>query len=124
MPARRVPRPRADNARLLDLALRVVQGILALWLLAVPVVLPGPNPLVAAKDVVVGGLLLTVTVAAAASGSTARRIESATCFVLGALLILASVLLEFGPAAAAATRQWSQVVVGVLLVCLGAARSR
>jgi hypothetical protein len=124
MSARRAPRPRADNARLLDVGLRVVQAVLALWLLAVPVVLPGPNPLVAAKDVVVGGLLLTVTVAAAASGSTARRIESATCLVLGALLILASVLLEFGPATAAPARQWSEVVVGVLLVCVGAARAR
>jgi uncharacterized membrane protein len=91
----------------------------------VPAVLPGPNPLVAAKDVLVGGLLLTVTVTVAAAASSAvRRIESAVCAVLGEVLIVASVLLEFGPAKQAPARQWSEVVVGVLLVCLAAARAR
>ena len=123
MTARRAPRPRADRARLADAGFRVAQAVLALWLLAVPVVLPGPNAFVAAKDVFVGGVLLTVTVAAAA-GSAVRRIESAACVVLGALLIVTSVLLEFGPATTATARQWNEVVVGVLLVCLGAARAR
>ena len=120
---RAVPRPRPEPARHVDAGLRVVQAVLALWLLAAPVVLPGPNPLVAAKDVLVGGVLLTVTVGAAASRPV-RRVESAVCAVGGAVLIIASVLLEFGPASEAPARQWNEVVVGVLLVCLAAARTR
>lgn len=123
MTARRAAHPRADRGRLVDVGFRVATGVLAVWLLVAPAVLPGPNAFVAAKDVLVGGVLLTITIAAAAGGA-ARRIESAASVVLGALLIVASVLLEFGPASAAAARQWSQVVVGVLLVCLGAARAR
>ena len=123
MSAGRAPRPRADTARLLDTGARVVQGLLAVWLLVAPLVLPGPNAAVAVKDVLVGGVLLTVTVAAAA-GSALRRLESTVLMVLGAVLIVGSVLLEFGPATEATTRQWNEVVVGVLLVCLGAARSR
>jgi uncharacterized membrane protein len=106
-----------------DLVLRAVQAVLGLWLLVAPLVLDGPNPLVAVKDVVVGGLLLTLTVAAASARSV-RRYEGAVCVVLGAVLIAASVLVEFGPGPAAVARQWNEVVVGVLLVCLGAARTR
>ena len=120
---RRTPSSQPGSARGLEVGLRAAQAVLALWLLAVPVVLPGPNPYVAGKDVLVGGVLLTVTVAAAA-GSAVRRVESAVCAVSGAVLIVASVLLEFGPATEAAARQWSEVVVGVLLVCLAAARAR
>ena len=123
MAERPVSRARAQPARPVDVGLRVVQAVLALWLLAAPVVLPGPNAFVAAKDVVVGGVLLTVTVASAASGAV-RRSEHVVCAALGAVLIVTSVLLEFGPADEAPARQWSQVVVGVLLVCLAAARER
>lgn len=120
---RSAPRRRPGPARRVDAGLRLVQAVLALWLLAAPVALPGPNLFVAANDVLVGGVLLTVTVAAAV-GSPVRRIESTVCAVLGAVLIVASVLLEFGPANEAAARQWNEVVVGVLLVCLAAARTR
>lgn len=106
-----------------ELALRALQGVLALWLLLSPVVLSGANVAVAVKDVLAGGLLLSLTVAAAAAGSV-RRFESAVCVALGAGLIVASVLLDAGPGPDATARQWSEVVVGVLLVCLGAARAR
>lgn len=107
----------------MEVALRGGQAVLALWLLVSPVLLQGPNALVAVKDVLAGGLLLTLTVAAA-SARRVRRFEAAVCVVIGAALIVASVLLEFGPGPEAAARQWSEVVVGVLLVCLGAARTR
>lgn len=80
-------------------------------------------PFVAVINVLVGGLLLTVTVAALAGG-TLRRIEHAVCLVLGAVLIAASVLPDFGAGSEAVVRQRNEVVVGVLLVCLGAARAR
>lgn len=117
-------RPRPLPASRVESGLRLVQGALAVWLLAVPVVLPGPNPWAAAKDVLAGGVLLALTVAAAAGSGAARRSESAVCAVLGAVLVVTSVLFDFGPASQAAARQWSQVVVGVLLVCLAAARAR
>lgn len=120
---RRAPSSQPGSARGLEAGLRAAQAVLALWLLAVPVVLPGPNPFVAGKDVLVGGVLLTVTVAAAAS-SAVRRVENTVCAVSGAALIVGSVLFEFGPANEAAARQWSEVVVGVLLICLAAARAR
>lgn len=123
MPGRRDPGSRTGTPRRLDAGTRVLQGVLALWLLAVPVVLPGPNQLVTVKDVVVGGVLLTLTLAAAA-GPSVRKVENTVVVVLGTLLIVASVLLEFGPATEAAARQWSEVVVGVLLLCLAAARTR
>ena len=119
-------RTRAARAALpkpVDLALRAVEALLGLWLLVAPLVLVGPNPLVAVKDVVVGGLLLSLAVAAAAA-TQVRRHEGAVCVVLGAVLIAASVLVEFGPGPEAVARQWNEVVVGVLLVCLGAARTR
>ena len=103
--------------------LRAVQALLGLWLLVSPVVLQGSHLLVAVKDVFAGGLLLGITVAAAAARPV-RRYEGAVCVALGAVLILASVLMEFGADATAVTRQWSEVVVGVLLVCIGAARTR
>lgn len=106
-----------------DTVVRVLQGMLALWLLVAPVVLQGPSWPVAVKDVLVGGLLLTLTLAAAA-GSGARRYEGSACLGLGAVLIVASVLLEFGSGAETVVHQWNEVVVGVLLVCLGAARAR
>lgn len=109
--------------RRVGLALRAAQGALALWLLVSPVLLAGPSLLVGLKDTVTGGVLLTVTVAAAVSPAV-RRVEHLVCAVLGGLLIVASVLLEFGTGAEAAARQWNQVVVGVLLVCLGAVRAR
>jgi hypothetical protein len=105
------------------MTLRAVQGALALWLLTSPVLLAGASLLVDLKDIAAGGLLLTVTVAAAAS-ATVRRFEHLVYASLGGFLIIASVLLEFGSGPLAATRQWNQVVVGVLLVCLGAARAR
>lgn len=105
------------------MVLRAVQGVLALWLLATPVVFEGARAVVAVKDVLAGGLLLTLTVAAASTRSV-RRFESAVCVALGAALITASVLLSFGPGPEAAVRQWNEVVTGVLLVCLGAARTR
>lgn len=123
MSSRSEPSSSADVARRVEVGSRALQAVLALWLLAVPTVLPGPNQLVAAKDVLVGGVLLTLTVAAAA-GSAVRRIENTVVVVLGTLLIVASVLLEFGPASQAAARQWSEVVVGVLLLGLASARSR
>lgn len=101
----------------------MVQAVLALWLLVAPVVLEGSHLLVAVKDVFVGGLLLGITVAAAAARRV-RRYEGAVCVVLGAVLIIASVLMEFGAEPEAVARQWNQVVVGVLLVCVGAARTR
>lgn len=113
---------RADTHPRVDV-LRLVQGLLALWLLLSVAVLDGTNPLVAVKDILVGGLLLALTVAAAAEGR-ARRAESRVCMLLGVLLIAGSVLLEFGPGPEAVARQWNEVVVGVLLVCLGAARVR
>ena len=123
MPARRARGARADTQTRVEVGLRVAQGAVALWLLVSAVVLEGPHLLVTLKDVLAGGVLLSVTIAAAAR-SAARRLESATCLVLGALLIVASVLLEFGAGPEAVTRQWNEVVVGVLLVCLGAARAR
>lgn len=104
-------------------ALRLVQGALALWLLLSAVVLHSPSLLVTAKDVLAGGVLLTLTVAAAAGGA-ARRIESTVCLVVGVLLIAGSVLLDPGPGPRAVLSQWNEVVVGVLLICLGAARVR
>lgn len=123
MHERRDPRAGVQRAGRLQVTSRVVQGVLAVWLLCVPVVLPGPNQLVTAKDVVVGGVLLTVTIAAASSPAV-RRVENAVVVGLGTLLIVASVLLEFGPAAEATARQWSEVVVGVLLLCLAGVRTR
>ncbi len=114
---------RTRTHRCVDLTLRAVQGALALWLLASPVLLAGTQLLMDLKDTMVGGILLTVTVAAAASAAV-RRFEHLIYAALGGFLIIASVVLEFGPGPEAATRQWNQVVVGVLLVCLGAARAR
>ena len=104
-------------------ALRVVQGLVALWLLLSVVVLDGASALVAGKDLLTGGVLLAVTVAAAAGGA-ARRVENGVCLVLGVLLIAGSVVLDFGPGPEAVAAQWNEVVVGVLLVCLSAARVR
>lgn len=101
----------------------MAQAVLGLWLLAAPVVLDGSQLFVALKDVFVGGLLLSITVAAAAARPV-RRYEGAVCVALGAVLIVASVLMEFGAEPAAVARQWNQVIVGVLLVCVGAARTR
>ena len=123
MHGRRDQRSGRDRRRDVDVGSRVLQGLLALWLLSVPVVLPGPNQLVTAKDVVVGGVLLTLTVAAA-SGRAVRRVENTVVVLLGTVLIVASVLLEFGPAAEATARQWSEVVVGVLLLCVAGVRAR
>jgi peptidoglycan/LPS O-acetylase OafA/YrhL len=122
-PGGRTRTARKATPRRLDVALRVVQAVLGLWLLVAPVLLDGPQLFVALKDVFVGGLLLSITVASAATHAV-RRYEGAVCVVLGAVLIVASVLMEFGAEPAAVARQWNQVVVGVLLVCVGAARTR
>lgn len=120
---RAVSSPRTGSRRRVDVALRAVQAVLALWLLVSPVLLAGPSLLVGLKDSLTGGVLLAVTVAAAVSPAV-RRVEHLVCAALGGLLIVASVLLEFGTGVEAAARQWNQVVVGVLLVCLGAVRAR
>ena len=122
-PRRRLSGSAAPVQDRVDTIVRLLQGALALWLLVSPVVIDGPSSLVAVKDVLVGGLLLTLTLAAAA-GSGVRRYESTACMVLGGVLIAASVLLEFGSGPEAVVRQWNEVVVGVLLVCLGAVRAR
>ena len=122
-PGRRTRTAGETTSRCVAVVLRAVQALLGLWLLVSPVVLEGSNLVVAVKDVFVGGLLLSITVAAAASRAV-RRYERAVCVVLGAVLILASVLMEFGAAPTAVARQWNEVVVGVLLVCVGAARTR
>lgn len=121
-PEARTKTPR-EAARRVDVVLRAVQALLGLWLLVAPVVLEGSHLLVAVKDVLVGGLLLSITVAAAAARPV-RRYEGAVCVVLAAVLIVASVLMEFGAEPTAVARQWNQVIVGVLLVCVGAARTR
>jgi hypothetical protein len=102
-------------------ALTWLQGAAALWLLVTPWALPGPSQLVDAKDVTAGILLLAVTTAAALSPRV-RRLEGPFCLVLGVLLIAASLVLGFGPGQQGALRQWSEVVVGVLLIYLAARR--
>jgi hypothetical protein len=113
--------PAGASPRPLLPALTWLQGAAALWLLITPWALPGPSQLVDAKDVTVGILLLTVTTAAAFHARV-RRLEGPLCLVLGALLIAASLLLDFGAGQQAALRQWSEVVVGVLLIYLAARR--
>jgi hypothetical protein len=112
----------ATSHRPLLPAVTWLQGAAALWLLLTPWALPGPNQLVDAKDVTAGILLLAVTTAAALSRRV-RRLEGAFCLALGVLLIAASLVFEFGPGEQGALRQWSEVVVGVLLIYLAARRA-
>ena len=100
-----------------------VQLATALWLLAAPFALPGPNVLVGAKDLAVGTVLLVVSIGAWVDRSV-REVEGRVCLALGVLLVVASIGLEFGSGTTAAARQWNEVVVGVLLVCLSTARVR
>lgn len=88
-----------------------------------PFVLTGPHLLVALKDVLIGAVVVAVTIGAVVNRGV-RAVESRVCLVLGALLITASIALEFGSGNAAAARQWSEVVVGVLLVYVSATRLR
>jgi hypothetical protein len=103
-------------------ALPAAQIVIALWLMVSPVLLDGPRTAVAVKDMVSGAVLLAVTLGALVN-SHVRRWENATCVLLGALLIVAALALEFGPGPVAASRQLSEVVVGVVLVCLAALKS-
>lgn len=102
---------------------RAVQLLAGAWLVVSPFVLEGSRFLVAAKDVVVGSLLLMLSLAALRS-RTARRVEAPTTLVLGGVLIAASIAFEFGPGDAAVLRQWNEVVVGVLLIGVAALRHR
>lgn len=102
---------------------RVLYLVVAVWLAASPFVLPGPSAAVAVKDVLVAAALVAVVVAAAFS-EFGRRLEIVVPFALGALLVTASVALEFGTGPEAVARQWNEVVVGVLLICVSAARAR
>lgn len=113
------PRPAPRRQTLL----RSTQGLVGLWLLVLPTVLPGPPRLIDVKDLVGGTVLLAVAIAAARSAS-ARRLEAPACLGVGIALIVASAALSPGSGPEAAARQWNEVVVGVLLVCLWAARSR
>lgn len=106
-----------------DSLLTGLQVVVGVWLLVSPAVLAGPSALVAAKDAVAGVVLLATTLAAALAPSH-RSAEGRVCVVLGVLLIVAALSLEFGSGSYAAARQWNEVVVGVLLVCLGSARAR
>lgn len=103
--------------------LSAVQAVAGVWLIASPFVLTGPHLFVAVKDVVIGAVLVAVTFGALVNRDV-RAVESRVCVVLGALLITASIVLEFGSGSAAAARQWNEVVVGVLLVYLSATRLR
>ena len=100
-----------------------MQVVLALWLIASPFLLPGPNLLVGAKDLAVGTVLLVVSIGACVDRSV-REVEGRVCLALGVLLVIASIALEFGSGTTAAARQWNEVVLGVLLVCLSTARVR
>jgi hypothetical protein len=104
-------------------ALTVGQLLLGLWLLASPFLLDGVNRAVGVKDVVSGLVVVGATVVAVLVRS-ARRWDAAVSAGVGALLVLAALALEFGAGEAAAARQWNEVVVGVLLVCVAAARGR
>lgn len=97
--------------------------LLAVWLAASPFIFAGPSQLVAAKDLGVAVALLLVA-AAAALTERGKRLESVALIVLGGLLITASVAVEFGAGAEAAARQWNEVIVGVLLICIAAVRPR
>lgn len=103
--------------------LTAVQVATALWLLASPFALPGSSLLVDAKDLAAGTVLLVVSIGACVDREV-RGVEGRVCLALGLLLVVASVALEFGSGTTAAARQWNEVVVGVLLVCLSTARVR
>lgn len=100
-----------------------MQVATALWLLASPFALPGSSLLVDAKDLAAGTVLLVVSIGACVDREV-RGVEGRVCLALGLLLVVASVALEFGSGTTAAARQWNEVVVGVLLVCLSTARVR
>ena len=102
--------------------LRVVQGLAGVWLLAMTALLDSPSLVVEVKDALAGSVIVAMTLAATAS-SRARRWEAPLCLAVGATLIVAAALLGFGTGVEAAARQWSQVVVGVLLVGLWSART-
>lgn len=103
---------------------RTGQLVLALWLLLSPLVYPpGAAVEVVVKDLVVGSVLLAVT-AAAAVDRRVSRVEHATCLGLGVLLLVATVVLDDGVGAGSIIARWNEVVVGVLLICLAAARAR
>lgn len=106
-----------------DRVLSSLPVLVALWLLVSAFVLPVPSPLVLAKDVVAAVILLAVVIAGTVS-ARARRLQPVTCVAVGILLLAAVVLLEFGPGSEPVIRQWNEVVLGVLLLCLGAARAR
>lgn len=97
--------------------------LLALWLVASPFLFTGPSRLVAAKDFGAALALLFVA-AAAALTERGKRWENVAVISLGALLIAGSVAVEFGSGPEAAARQWNEVIVGVLLICVAAARPR
>jgi hypothetical protein len=127
----RPSRPRADRAgpppgqeRGGWTAWRVAQCVTALWLLLSPVALgSGATAVVLAKDVVAGAVLLGVTVVGALRRGT-RTVEDTTCVVLGCVLVAGSFVLDHGRGGGPLTTQWSELVVGVLLICLGAAKVR
>lgn len=102
--------------------LRAVQGLAGVWLLAQTVLLESGSPVVEVKDSVAGLVLVLVTVAAPFSPRL-RRWEGPMCLVVGAMLIVAAAVLGFGSGVEAVARQWSQVIVGVLLVGLWSART-
>lgn len=121
--ASRDARPQAPVTVTGRAPLAAVQAVAGVWLIVSPFVLTGPHVLVAVKDVVIGAVLVAVTVGALVSRGV-RAVESRVCLVLGALLITASIVLEFGSRSAAAARQWNEVAVGVLLVYVSATRLR
>ena len=104
-------------------ALDAVQLLTGLWLLVSPLVFPGPSELAAAKDVAVGMLLIALAVGAGLRPRV-RAAQGAVLLLLGAVLVAGSVALEFGAGPAATARQWNEVLVGVLLVCLAGLRAR
>ena len=103
---------------------RVAQCVTALWLLTSPVAFASnATAAVTAKDLIAGIVLLGVTVVGVLRRSD-RTVEDSTCVVLGCLLVAGSFVLDHSRDGGPLTAKWSELVVGVLLICLGAARTR
>lgn len=103
---------------------RWIQAAVGLWLLvSIPVFDTTQEPVLVIKDSVAGAALLAVSLAAAVT-ARARALEPLVCLAAGLLLIVGAALLEFGSGAHAPERQWNEVLVGVLLVCLWGVRER
>lgn len=102
---------------------RTLQLVLGLWLLASPLVYPsGASSEFVVKDLLAGTVLLIVT----AVSALARReggAERATCLGIGAVLLVAALVLDDGVGAGSIVARWNEVVIGVLLICLAAMRT-